>query len=105
MWLDPANQNPHWSFVEFVCSYPDDAQLLQAQKEGWLDGDEFAIVSGLRETLLAYTPPGRDYYCHAAILEDPSWQAVIESAERTRERLLSRPISERERIALVEGSS
>jgi hypothetical protein len=22
-WLDPTNTNPHWSYIEFVCSYPD----------------------------------------------------------------------------------
>jgi hypothetical protein len=97
-----ANPNPHGSFVEFVCSYPDEGQLLQGQKEGWLSGERFAVMSELRETLPAYTPPGRNYHDHATILNDPKWHFVVEAAERAKQLLLSQPVSERERRALAE---
>jgi hypothetical protein len=78
------------------------ASPLQGQKEGWLSGERFAVISDLRETLLAYTPPGRNYYDHAAILNDPKWHSVVEAAERAKQLLLSQSVSERERVALTE---
>jgi hypothetical protein len=99
-WLDPTNRNPHWSYVEFVCSYPDDDQLLHAHQRGWLAADEFAIMRDLRRTLIAYAPPGNDHYDHVAILDDPGWHAVIEAAGQAKRKLLSQMISERERSAL-----
>jgi hypothetical protein len=99
-WLDPTNRNPHWSYAEFVCSYPDDDQLLHAHRAGWLAADEFAIMSDLRRALLAYTPPGNNHYDQVAILDEPGWHAVIEAAGRAKRKLLSQMISERERSAL-----
>ena len=88
-WLDTTNQNPHWSFIEFVSSYPDDDQLQHALSQIWLTPDEFDILSNLRRILVEYSPPGEKYYDNAAVLDDPAWHSVAAAAERARQRLLS----------------
>jgi len=99
-WLDPANRNPHWSYVEFVCSFPDDNQLRHAHQQGWLAADEFAVLSDMRGALAAYAPPKNDNYDNAAILDDPNWHAVVEAAGQAKQFLFSRTSSSRERAAL-----
>ena len=102
-WLDRANQNPHWSYVEFACSYPDYDQLLHARRQGWLTGSELEILNELRLVLIAYAPPGNDYYDNAAILDDPAWRSVVEAAGRAKQQLLSLSTDRREREALLGG--
>lgn len=100
-WLDRANQNPHWSYVEFVCSYPDHDQLMHALKQGRLTADEFKILSELRRILVSYSPPGGNDYDHAAVLDDPAWHSVIEAAERARQQLLSTTTDQHEQEMLL----
>jgi hypothetical protein len=100
-WLDLTNQNPHWSYIEFVCSYPDDDQLLYAHKQGWLTAKEFKILSAFRRTLIGYSPPGGNHYDNAAVLSDPAWQSVAEAAERARQQLLSITTDQLEREMLL----
>jgi hypothetical protein len=45
MWLDPANSNPYWSYVEFVENFPDIGQLADAHARGWLNSVEFTLLS------------------------------------------------------------
>lgn len=100
-WLDMTNSNPHWSFIEFVCSYPDLDQLSQARQEGWLSTAEFKILEDLRGTIDAYSPPKGDNYDNAAVLNDPSWHAVVAAAEHAKQQLLSLTGDRREREALL----
>jgi hypothetical protein len=100
-WLDPKNLNPHWSYVEFVCSYPDDSQLGGAHSEGWLTKSEFDILIELRRMLGAHSAPGGDDYDHAAILNDPAWRQVVEAAEQARQQLLSAITNHDERQMLL----
>jgi len=100
-WLDTKNRNPHWSYVEFVCSYPEHDQLLHALKQGWLTADEFEILGELRRILVSYSPPGGYGYDHAAVLDDPAWHSVVEAAERARQQLLSKTTDQQEREMLL----
>jgi len=88
-WLDKANRNPHWSYVEFVCSFPGDDQLEHARREGWLSKRELGILSELRRTLVSHTAPEGDDYNHNAILGDPAWHAVVAAAEQAKQQLLA----------------
>jgi hypothetical protein len=100
-WLDTTNTNPHWSYVEFIESYPHEDQLSYALKHGWLTPHEFAILRELGRLLDAHTPPGGNYYDHAAVLADPAWQAVVSAAERAQRRLLAMTTDQREREMLL----
>ncbi len=100
-WLDTTNRNPHWSYVEFIESYPDDDQLLHALNQGWLSTDEFGILSELGRVLAAHSPPGENYYDNAAILEDRAWHSVVEAAGSARQKLLSITTDQHEREMLL----
>jgi hypothetical protein len=103
-WLDKANRNPHWSYVEFVCSFPDDDQLEHAHREGWLSERELGILSELRQILVSHAAPRGDDYDLATILDDPTWHAVAAAAEHAKQQLLAitRNRSEREVLAGIE---
>jgi len=100
-WLDPINQNPHWSYIEFVESYPKDDQLSHALQQGWLTADEFKILSELRRILVAHSPPGGNDYDNAAILKDRAWHSVVEAAGGARQKLLSITTDQHEREMLL----
>jgi len=104
MWLDKANRNPHRSYVEFVCSFPETDQLEHAHREGWLSERELEILSDLRRTLVSHEPPGGDDYDHATILNDPTCHAVVAAAEHAKQQLLAltRNRSEREVLLGIE---
>ena len=46
-WVDKSNTNPHWSFVEFMCSYFDDLAIDNQYEypltENWITKNEFEI--------------------------------------------------------------
>ncbi len=100
-WLDATNRNPHWSYIEFIESYPKDDQLQHAVKQGWLSAEEFGILSELRRILVAHSPPRGDDYDNAAVLEDPAWHSVVETAERAKQQLLSITTDQIEREMLL----
>ncbi len=102
-WLDRTNRNPHWSYIEFVCSYPDHDQILHARRQGWLTAGEFEILNELRLILAAYSPPGADDYDNAAVLGDSGWRSVVEAADRAKQQLLSITTDKREREVLLGG--
>ena len=99
-WLDPTNTNAHWSYIEFVCSYPDSDQLTDARARGWLAAREFNILSDLCNTILSHSAPRGDDHDNAAILGDPAWLEVVSCAQRAREELLSTVTNEADRDAL-----
>ena len=80
-WLDPTNTNPHWSYVEFVCSYPDDDQLTDGQDNGWLSPTEARVLSEFRKILVAHQSPTGDHVDNAAVLNDPAWHEVVRQAQ------------------------
>ena len=79
-WLDPNNANPHWSYLEFVCSYPDGEQLRSGRDRHFLSAEEFEAFDKLRVALDAYTAPNGDNYDHGVILADPGWHEVVATA-------------------------
>ena len=100
-WLDMTNRNPHWSFIEFACSYPDRDQVSQARREGWLSAEESRALNDLRLILDGYSPPGDYPYDNAAVLADPAWRSVVDAADRAKQQLLSVVHDQREREVLL----
>jgi hypothetical protein len=88
-WLDPLNQNPHWSYVEFCCCFPDADQLRDAREKGHLSVREFKLLTGLGAAIDSHEPPAGKSYDHLAILEQPTWLAVVTKAEQVRQQLLA----------------
>lgn len=93
MRLTVGGDNPHYSFIECICSYFDDLSLdgnegyIGRLEEGLLTVSEVAAVAPLHSMLSAYSAPGGDDYDHEAILSDLAWWAVAEEAKSTIERL------------------
>ena len=99
-WLDPANLNPHWSYIEFVESYPASDQLQEALNRGWLTREEFDLLDELGALVFSHQAPGGDDYDNAAVLADPAWQAVVNAAAKAQQRLLSMTEDRGERATL-----
>lgn len=100
-WLDQSNRNPHWSYIEFVSSYPDREQILQGLREGWLSEAEGDALNDLRAILDAYSPPDNDPYGNAAVLDDPAWRSVTAAADRAKRQLLAATADPPARAALL----
>jgi hypothetical protein len=86
-WLDPANSNPHWSYVEFVCKYPDSDQLMDGSRRNYLSPAEATVLQEFGEMLYAHKSPNGNNYNHEAILNDPAWQEVVRAAGAALKRL------------------
>jgi hypothetical protein len=104
-WLDVTNRNPHWSYIEFTCSYPDSDQLEHAYLERWLTTIELEILSEVERAIDSYSAPKFDDYDNEAILADPAWHAVVEIAAAARQRLLAIIADAGERQALCASPS
>ncbi|WP_316845788.1 hypothetical protein [Pedobacter psychrodurus] len=80
-WLDRTQNNPHWSFVEFMCSYFDDLAVDNIYKppldNGWITLHEYEIIKTWHEELAKYYSPNHDDYNHEAILNDPNWLYIL----------------------------
>lgn len=91
-WLHPENQNPHWTFVEFMCGYFDDAIHQDPYSKhianGLVSVNEHAAIQLWHEALDAYKTPTGDEHDHQAILEDPKWIAIVEAGSAARQRLV-----------------
>lgn len=90
-WLDKENSNPHWSFVEFMCTYFDDLSLEDnyhyARNNGWITTQEFGIIREWHEALDKYNSPHNDDYDHEGILHDQKWLAIVEIGQTVKEKL------------------
>jgi hypothetical protein len=104
-WLDRANRNPHWSYIEFMSSYPDRDQLGRGRTDGWLSAGEFEALEDLRAAIADYAAPKGDAYDNGAILDDPAWHELAAAAERARRRLLAARIDARERGLLLSSDA
>lgn len=93
MWLDPSNTNPHWSFVEFMCSYFDDTlhqrDYSWALSQGLVTPREAEAVASLHQALLSYKAPDGDDFDNLAVLRDPAWRAITTEAATIQVRLLA----------------
>jgi hypothetical protein len=106
-WLDPGEGNPHYSFVECMCWYFDDAYLCEEdayqkrQERGQVSIAEVEAVADFHRLASAYDPPEDDHYAIAAILNDPAWQEVVVAAQAAQQALLSLLDNEIEANALT----
>ena len=100
-WLTPPTRSPHWSYVEFCCSYPDADQLQFARDHGHLSAKEFELLAALHHALIPHKAPRGNDYDNRAVLEDPAWHAVIAKAERIRQQFLTLIVDPIERSYLM----
>jgi hypothetical protein len=102
-WREATGWNPHWSYVAFVSSFPDQDELAEARARGWLNAGEFRILRELLLTLVEHEAPGGDDFDHVAILNDPAWHDVVEAARIAKQELLAVVSVAGEREALEGG--
>jgi hypothetical protein len=104
-WLDKTQTNPHWSFVEFMCSYFDDLAIDDNYKyqldNGWVTKKEYEIIEDWHITLDKYNSPKNDDYDNEAILKDPKWLEILQIGVKTRNEL-GKTLNESERQFLME---
>ncbi len=104
-WLDKSNTNPHWSFVEFMCSYFDDLGIdnnyKDQLKEGWISKSEFEIFQSWHGLLDKYDSPKGDDYDVKAIIEDKDWQLIVKEGKKAK-LVLSKTLSKGENQILIE---
>jgi len=90
-WLDNTHTNPHWSFVEFMCSYFDDLAIDENYKyqldKGWVTQKELEIIEDWHIALDKYNSPKNDDYDNEAILNDPKWLEILQIGVATRNNL------------------
>jgi len=106
-WLDPAEENPHFSYVECMCVYFDD--VLWGEDEpyrrrlegGFLSETEVAAVAEFHALADGHKSPNGDDWNSRAILEDLAWQEVVRAAEQAQHRLLPLLSDPAEREALT----
>lgn len=99
-WLNPHNENPHWSFIEFLCCYFDDLAIdnnyASQLADEWITYDEFRVIKDWHEELEKYNTPTEDIYDHAAILADANWIAIVKSGSEAKHEL-TKILNEKER--------
>lgn len=104
-WLDRTRTNPHWSFVEFKCSYFDDLAIDGNYKyqldKGWVTKKELGIIEDWHITLDKYNSPKNDNYDNEAILNDPKWVEILQIGIEARNEL-AKTLNETERQLLTE---
>ena len=104
-WFDKRNSNPHWSFVEFVCSYFDDLGIDNNYEyqlnQGWITKTELDSIQTWHELLDKYDSPKNDDYDVEAIITDKNWLMIIEEGEKAKNEL-SKIISDEEKRILFE---
>lgn len=93
-WTDSNEGNPHFSFVECMCCYFDDADLndqgayARRTERGYVSDDEAEVLAEFHQLADGYSPPNGNDYDVEAILADPNWQAVVSTARLTQARLV-----------------
>jgi hypothetical protein len=104
-WLDPNNRNLHYSYVEFMCSYFDD--ILRgdgyhwAIAEGLVTAEESSIVAPLHRLLEQHEAPGKNDYDNEAILNDPAWADITDTAKQVASQLAPVLTDQSERDVLL----
>ncbi len=107
-WLDPAQANPHFSFIECMNCYFDDLLLNESDggykqrvNEGYVSADEAAIVSAFHALAEAYNSPKGDDYDNYAVLCDPDWLRIVVAAQAAQASLASSLMDDQERRWLL----
>ena len=76
-WLNLSNKNPHWTFIEFMCSYFDDLankeNYVAQLDKGWITKEESEVVKVWHDALDKYEAPNKDDYDNKSVLNDPKW--------------------------------
>ena len=81
-WTNPAATNPHYTLIEFIETSPfrNKSALEHEKTTGVINSAEYTVLLPLMEALTIYTPPDGDWYNHEAVLRDPNWQQVTQTA-------------------------
>jgi hypothetical protein len=106
-WLDPAEANPAYSYVECMCVYFDDVLFGDKDyttriEQKSVTEAEVAAVANFHALAAAYENPNGDEWDNSAILADPKWQEVVHAAQHAKQRLLPLLSREEERLALTQ---
>lgn len=96
----------HYTYIECMCSYFDTLALSddgyeEALRLGLVSNEESNAVGEFHALAKTHQSPTNDWD-HAAILNDPKWQAVVAAAKRAQSELLRMLENDEERSALTE---
>ena len=90
-WLDRTHTNPHWTFIEFMCSYFDDLAIddnyLNLLKNRWITKIEFEIIKEWHEALSQYRSPKDDDYDNDAVINDLKWLEILQKGMQAKVKL------------------
>jgi len=104
-WLDRTHKNPHWSFVEFMCSYFDDLAIDENYKyqldKNWVTKKEYEIIEDWHIALDKYNSPKKDDFDNEAILNNLKWLEILQIGVATRNNL-AKILNDTERQFLTE---
>jgi hypothetical protein len=104
-WLDRTHSNPHWSFVEFMCSYFDDLSIEKNYRyqlaKNWITKKEYEIIENWHIVLDKYNSPKNDDHNNEAILKDPKWLEILQIGVATKNDLI-KILNDTERQFLTE---
>jgi len=104
-WLISTPTNPHWSFIEFMCSYFDDLAIGDDYKiplqDNVISTNEYEIIKDWHEALSKYDSPKNEDYNNEAILNDQKWIAILHLGFKTRN-VLADTLNENERRILTD---
>jgi hypothetical protein len=91
-WLNKKTKNPHWSFIEFMCSYFDDLFLQdgyeQYLKINWVTDLEYSVIKDWHNKLDKYKSPSENDWADDLILNDTNWIGIVKLGEITKQNLL-----------------
>ena len=104
-WLNKEIRNPHWSYVEFMCTYFDDTLYGQdyefVLRDGLVREREYECIKNFHDALKKYKTPNDDDYDVMAILNDNKWQEITALGKASLERLKNLLISEEEKEIFI----
>jgi len=91
-WLNENTQNPHWTFVEFMCSYFNDLSLENGYEEylkiSWLTEMEYLTIKDWHNKLNKYESPNENDWAVEQILNDEKWIEIVNLGKNAKENLL-----------------
>ena len=104
-WLDAKVENPHWTYVEFMCSYLNDLGLEDNYKDPLerklITTEELQIIMEWHKKLTEYEAPNKEHYNHTEILNDSKWTEILKLGLNSRLKLAD-IICEEEKKILTE---
>jgi len=93
-WLDTSEHNPHYSYVECMACYFDDAFFPGHEIDRWVSlgymiEAEYVAMSPFHRLVESYRPPNNDPYDCDAILADARWGELVRSAQNVQATLVA----------------